>query len=59
MKNVREIESGDKVQLENGRWVKVTANTNGMMHGHRMLSLAGVKPDWAHVPFGSQIEVQP
>lgn len=59
IKNVRQIEPGDKVQIEDGRWVMVTANTNGMMHAHRMLSLADVTPDWVNVPCGSEIEVQP
>jgi hypothetical protein len=59
MKPAKEIQPGDKIQLANGTWAKVKANHNsGMLRAHRMLELDCPYPeDWAHVPYGSELEV--
>jgi len=59
MKKAREIQNGDKIQIENCDWVTVTGNHNGMLVGHRMIDLSGVTPNCAHVPTGSIVEVIP
>jgi hypothetical protein len=57
MKKVKDILPGDRVQLEDGTWAKVKTNSNGMLRGHRMLERDCPYPDWAHVPYGTELEV--
>lgn len=57
-KDIKDVVAGDRIQLENGRFAKVESVSKcSMMRGTRMLNLKGVSPNWACVPFGTEVTV--
>jgi hypothetical protein len=58
IKSAKAIQPGDKVQLADGSWTRVKANhKSGRLRDHRRLELDCPYSDWAHVPYGSDLEV--
>jgi len=56
----KDIRPGDRVELESGELVTVTANSRGMILGTRLIewNTAGGKRDWGHLFHDQQVLVQ-